>query len=153
MGLDQETVAHRGCKALVLNICVGYSSSNRSNIKDFLIAKNGFGVGSPQPLQSLAENLPTNQSWYSHNLRDLDQTSRQWWPGWLIIYLPIRSSSFSHSLTTFSPHAKRACKAFGLFFCNRLQRLSFDNGKERQWNYTIPYRLGLECRILSGGAS
>lgn len=32
-----------------------------SNIKNFLIAKNGFSVGSPQPVQSLANNILNNQ--------------------------------------------------------------------------------------------
>ena len=32
-----------------------------SNINNFLIAQNGFGVGSPLPAQSLANNLPGYQ--------------------------------------------------------------------------------------------
>jgi ATP-binding cassette subfamily A (ABC1) protein 3 len=32
-----------------------------SNIKNFLIARNGFGVGSPLPVYSLAYNLPANE--------------------------------------------------------------------------------------------
>jgi ATP-binding cassette subfamily A (ABC1) protein 3 len=31
-----------------------------SNIKNFLIAKKGFGFGSLQPVQSLADNLPAD---------------------------------------------------------------------------------------------
>jgi ATP-binding cassette subfamily A (ABC1) protein 3 len=32
-----------------------------SNIKNFLIAKNGFSIGSPQPVQSLSNNILKNQ--------------------------------------------------------------------------------------------